>query len=40
MDIAKINPNTQKGKYIVVVSRIAVDVTTAWHATIGHVEKK
>jgi hypothetical protein len=40
MDIAKINPNTQKGKYIVIVSRIAEDVTTAWHATIGHVEKK
>lgn len=40
MDMAKINPNTQKGKCIVVFSRIAEDVTTAWHANIGLVKKK
>ena len=40
MDIAKINPNTQKGKHIIVVSQMAEDVATTWHATIGHVEKK
>jgi hypothetical protein len=36
----KVNPNEPKVKYIIIITRMAEDVTTGWHATIGHVQKK
>lgn len=38
--IVKINPNELKVKSIIIITRMAEDVTTGCHATIGHVEKK